>query len=81
MYGCLTFLLFGIFFAVVAVLAGVFRLAFGLRRTARRFTDNMKASAGQSETEEKPRQQTTPKQKQKFFGKDEGIYVDFEEVR
>lgn len=81
MYGCLTFLFFGLFFIVIASVLGAFRLLFGLKRSARRFANSMKGTTSQAPPEEEAAPRSPRKRKGKFFEKDEGVYVDFEEIR
>ncbi len=89
MYGCLGFILFGVFFLVVALGLNLLRLLFGVRRAARRFTEGMAGTSRKAEpsgggTAGKPAESghaaSHRSSSGKFFDKSEGEYVDFEEL-
>lgn len=80
MYGCITFLLFGFIFVLLTALAGAFRLVFGLKRTARRFAEQTGADKAREKAEADGPPRPRRKRQGKFFEKDEGVYVDFEEI-
>ncbi len=77
--GCLAFIFFIAIFAFLAILISLMRMVFGVRNAARRFMGEEPPRKPQSRTEQaqgnKPK-----KEKEKHFDKDEGEYVDFEEV-
>ena len=86
--GCLFFFLFGIFILFFAVFGNIIRVLFGLRKAQK----NFKKAAKQAEKEQRKQnhnysdQQTSrPHKKQqnkgKIFDKNEGEYIDFEEVK
>lgn len=93
MYGCLPLLLFSIIVIIFSAVIGLLRLLFGVRRTAKAFRDAMGGGAQQSQrtgnssthtgsSRQSSTTGTAPQHKNgKFFGKDEGEYVDFEEVK
>lgn len=93
MYGCLPLLLFGIVFIFFSALIGLLRLLFGVRRTARAFRDAMGGGAQQqtrqgrhdaghdNHTAHAAAGETSHRKNGKFFDRNEGEYVDFEEVK
>ncbi len=78
--GCLVFIVFLGFFVFLAVLINILRVFFGVRNAARRFMGNTPSSGKQQSRTEKTRESAPKKEKEKHFDKDEGEYVDFEEV-
>lgn len=80
MYGCITLLLFGFFFVLMAAIAGAFRLVFGLKRTARRFAGQARGTKTGEAAEPDGPPRPRHKRQGKFFEKDEGVYVDYEEI-
>ncbi len=91
MAGCLVALLVGFFIIIVTLLMSVAKFLFGVRNAARQFmggtgSNSRNSSAGSSSTspEEPPKEEKKTARKGKngkFFGKDEGEYIDFEDIR
>lgn len=75
--------IFGFFFIIIiiilvfgiSIISGVLRLLFGFGRKTTRNSNNH-----QSGQQEKPQSTSSPKHK-KIFDKEDGEYVDFEEVK
>ena len=67
-------------FVLLTALAGAFRLVFGLKRTARRFAGQTGADKAREKAEADGPPRPRRKRQGKFFEKDEGVYVDFEEI-
>ncbi len=80
--GCFVFILFFGFFIFLAILINILRLVFGVRQAARRFMGDAphqqkNAEEKQTQYRAKPNAPNPPK----HFAKDEGEYIDFEEVK
>lgn len=80
MYGCL--LLSFLFLPVFLFYALMFflRTFLGLRRTARQFTESTNGKNPKNEAE-KTEQKGKTKNGRKNFDRDEGEYIDFEEIK
>lgn len=80
MYGCLPLFLFAVLAVFFYALTFIFRVFFGLRDTARKFSETINNGGGKQSPhrQQQDAEQKTPKKK---FESDEGVYVDFEEIK
>lgn len=82
MNGCLSLLLFGFFFLLAGFLINVFRFGFGIWHTTRHFRRTMKDfERAANGTQSKPEPEQPKSKDGKIFSRDEGQYVDFEEMK
>lgn len=80
MYGCIPGLFAVLFFFIIFIVVTILRIVFAARRTVKRFMNGAKETAGQEEWKRSENSTRPTRHKGKHFGRDEGIYVDFEEV-
>ncbi len=85
--GCLFILLFGVVFVALAFLQQLFRAFFGQSPSSRRSTNSTNSSSHTQSTStsgnarhEAGRKNSRQRRSGKIFEKNEGQYVDFEEV-
>lgn len=89
MAGCLIGLFVGILIIVLSFVLNIFRLVFGVKDAARRFmgTDSEKrrgpAQTGNANSQpgNDGAHRNSQRQQGRFFDKNEGDYVDFEEIK
>lgn len=84
--GFLFIIIIAILIIGVSIIGTVLRSVFGLKKRNSSYSsyNNTKQSSGssrQQETEEKVAGNPHPNKRKKLFSKDEGEYVDFEEVK
>lgn len=85
MFGFLGFILIFILFIVllgIALLGNIIRALFGLgKRAPKHFYGDKNTSSTSSHESASAQSTYTPSEKKKIFAKDEGEYVEFEEVK
>ena len=89
MYGCISIILFGFLVFIVSALIRLAHFFFKMRKTVRNFQDNLNgrtANTGQQKgnegftSTERAGADHHRRRGEKFFDKDEGEYIEFEEI-
>ena len=89
MYGCISIILFGFLVFIVSALIRLAHFFFKMRKTVRTFQDNLNGSPPKPERKNANEGFTSTERAgadhhrrrgEKFFDKDEGEYIEFEEI-
>lgn len=84
LFGCLFVIIFGVFIVVFSLLWNVLRVFFHIRKTTKDFQKKAESAFNQEEgyTKAEPAHKSKHHNpNEKIFSKDEGEYVDFEEIK
>lgn len=90
MYGCLSIILFGFLIFIVSVLIRVAHFLFNMKKTVRNFQENLNGRTSNDKGRRNENEGFTSTERagadhhhrvgEKFFEKDEGEYIEFEEI-